>query len=89
LVSAGEDFIGVSAAAIAVNSSPFTYTYILLDDQVVELNETFDLVLAVGAEVEASIAQGSGVATILISDDDGRYSVCRGEWDNDITPFRV
>jgi hypothetical protein len=55
-----------------VNSSSFTYTYELLGDQVVELNEMFNLVLSVGAGVEASIAQGSGVATITISDSNSK-----------------
>jgi hypothetical protein len=58
-----------------VNSSSFTYTYELLGDQVVEPDEVFTLVLSVGAETEASIAQGSSVATVTIGDNDGKLYI--------------
>lgn len=55
---------------VDVDSSPFPFNYSLIQDNIDELNETFNLVLSVGAGVAASIAPGSGTATVTINDND-------------------
>ena len=70
IILADADFVGVTDDIIAVNSSPFSYTYTLREDQLVEQDETFDLVLSVGAGVDAIIAAGAAIATITITDND-------------------
>lgn len=66
LISADVDFVRVSNDTVAVGSSPFFYSYNLLDDIFDEPVEMFNLVLSAGPD--ASIAPGSGTATITIND---------------------
>ena len=58
-----------------MNSSPFSYTYTLREDQLVEQDETFDLMLSVGADVDATIAPEAAIATITITDNDSELMI--------------
>lgn len=55
-----------------MTSLPFTYIYTLHEDQLDEQDETFNLVLSVGAGVDAIIAPEAAMATITIRDNDSQ-----------------
>ena len=66
----GSDFVAVDNAVVDVDSSPFPFNFTLMQDNIHEADEMFNLVLSVGAGVAASIAPGSATATITITDED-------------------
>jgi hypothetical protein len=68
--SAGSDFAAVVNAVVDIDSSPFPFNFTLMQDDIDEEDEMFNLVLSVGPGVDASIAPGSGTATITITDED-------------------
>ena len=57
----------------AVGSFPLPFNFTLLQDDIDEEDEMFNLVLSVGAGVAASIAPGSATATITITDEDCKF----------------
>jgi hypothetical protein len=70
ILSAESDFVAVVNAAVDVDSSTFPFNFTLMQDDVDEEDEMFNLVLSVGPGVDASIAPGSATATITITDED-------------------
>lgn len=55
---------------ITLSFSPTSFAYNLIDDDINEPPENFNLALSVGAGVAAGIAPASGTATVTITDND-------------------
>lgn len=59
-------------ATVDISSTLSPFNYSLIQDNIDELNEIFNLVLSVEAGVVASVAPVSRIATITINDNDGK-----------------
>ena len=74
-LSGGSDFVAVVNGVVDVDSSPFSFNYTLIQDDIHEEDEMFNLVLSIGTGVAASIAPESGTATITITDEDCKLMI--------------
>lgn len=80
LLLAGSDFVAVVNTAMNVGTSPFPFNYTLVQDNLVETEEMFHLVLSIGVGVAASIASASGTATVTINDNDCKFADYAAMW---------
>jgi hypothetical protein len=68
--TAGLDFVDINDQEVSINFSPFPFQFTLLEDDLAEPQETFNLVLSPTNAGGVSIAPGLGTATINIEDND-------------------
>ncbi len=73
LFPAGLDFTGVQGDVVPISSPSTQYTYTLIDDQIDEMQEMFNLILS--AAGGSTVAAARAVATVTIDDDDREFKM--------------
>ena len=69
----GGDYVSVVNQTLTINATTSSFGYQLLDDDEVEnVTETFQLVLSTGAGASVNVSAVGSIATISITDDDGK-----------------
>ena len=72
--TSGLDFEGFTNRQVVFGTSPFTISVQLMDDEIDEQEEEFQLVLNAGGTAPVPVVMSQDTATIAILDDDRKIS---------------